>query len=537
MTVIAKTRRGAEYIAKAAVKERYPEAEVTARPGGHLGLLIIKGVEKECVEEIPEIERAVKVLAECRAELEEIKRTALSAARGLEFSTFAVRTVRRGNHSFTSDECTREVGEAIKSGTGAEVNLENPDLVFSVEIINDRAYIGILEGFRKKYGPGKTEVDRLLKKLVAVQMPYLGPGAREMGIRIGRSAQSFEIKELTVSPHEKVDAGELRDFLAGVTKGVKTRYSVQRRIYPRPVRRVRITVQSLYEVFREKSERRKTLVIVTDPTGSELPEIKERLKADLLKSEEVAVFIGAREGIPKGIIRKADYVIDLAPYKTLATEMALPASVELLVSVFEEAWNEEKQVVIFDLDGTLIDSVDYHVKTFAKSCELLGIRVDERLIREFRKRVGKRFEEIVREILPVDEETVKKLVEVKWKISDEFLDAVKPVEEAVRLIEELPDTTVLALFSSSPRKFIKKILRRLGLESAFSIIIGKNDVKKGKPDPEGVLKILEIAKVPPERCVFIGDTEYDRIAAERAGVRFVHIDEIKSRRNVLNSRK
>ena len=529
--MLVKTKKEFEYIVESIIKENFPQAKVIARPHGYLGLVLVENVSKEELEEIPEVERVIPIYAKCKAELEEIAKACEEVAKQvIPFSSFLVCTTRRGKaHEFSSIDCEKIAGAKIKEVSNAAVDLESPEKIFLIEIINEDCYVGVISGkeIKRKYVPGKADIQKLLKKIVVVQLPYLEAGAKELGERIGRAAQSYEIKELIIAPCGKVDAFELIQFLRGVNIGVKARYDVQTRIYPRKVRKVNITLQSMYEVFRDKTERKKSLVIVTDPLGEEIAKIKEDLKKDLLRKDEIVIFIGSREGLPKGFFRKADYVIDLAPYITFATELAIPAAITALIDVYEEGYKEDTKLVIFDLDGTLIDSIEFHVKTFEEACKELGIKIDEKIKEEFRKRLGKRFDEIVKEILPeLSQEDVKKLNEIKWKLSEEFMKEIKPIENAINFIKSAPENYEFAIFSSSPKKFVAKTLEMLGILDKFKVIIGKENVKEGKPSPEGIFKILEKTGIKKESVIFIGDSEYDKQAAERAGIKFLHISEI-----------
>ena len=69
---VVKTPRGLEYTAANLIKEKNEKAEIEIRPGGYLGLLVVKGVKKEDLEKIPEIERIIPVIAECKTNLEDI---------------------------------------------------------------------------------------------------------------------------------------------------------------------------------------------------------------------------------------------------------------------------------------------------------------------------------------------------------------------------------------------------------------------------------------------------------------------------------
>ncbi len=538
MLVLVKTKKEFEYVVESIIKEKFPETKVIARPHGYLGLVLVENISKKNLEEIPEIERAIPVYAKCNANLEEIAIACEKVAKQVTpFSTFAVRTTRRGKeHDFTSIDCDRVAGAKIKEVSNADVDLENPEKIFLIEIINEDCYIGVLSGeeLKRKYVPGKTDVSKLLRKIVIVQLPYLEAGAKELGERIGRAAQSFEIKELVIAPCGKVNAFELLQFLKGIAIGVKARCEVQERIYPRKVHKIDVSLQSMYEVFREKAERKKSLVIITDPLGEEIAKVKNELKRDLLWKDEIVIFIGAREGLPKGVFRKADYVIDLAPYITFATELAIPASITALIDVYEESYWENVKLVIFDFDGTLGDTLNFHVKTFKEACEKLGIEIDEKIIEKFNALKGKRFEEIIKEILrELNEEEIKRLNEIKWEISEKYMNEIKPNERILGLIKSAPPEIEFSIFSSSPKKFVAKALEMFGIREKFKVIIGKDDVKNGKPHPEGIFKILGKTGIKKENIVYIGDSKFDKEAAEEAGIRFLYVNEIGNLEDIV----
>jgi tRNA acetyltransferase TAN1 len=335
-----------EYVAADHIRERLGDVKLEIRPSGYLGLIIVHSDEIDKIKDIPEIETIIPIYITCKADLEEIVSKAEEIVKiAGEFDSFAIRTKRRGKkHEFTSTDVNIRLGAKIKELTNAEVSLDFPDKAIYVEIIGDKAYIGVIDGKeeRKKYTPEKVDIRKLLSKISIVQMPYLDDitAAKEMGEKIGRAAQAFEVKELIIAPFGYVNAYELEAFIRGVRRGQWTRLEIQKKAYAREVREVPVYVQDLYQTARDK--RRKSFVlIVTDPTGKQISDVKDQLKKDLKYADEVVVFIGSRQGIPKGVFRLADYVIDLAPYITFATEHAIPASIIALIGVYEEAEEEE----------------------------------------------------------------------------------------------------------------------------------------------------------------------------------------------------
>ncbi|AMQ19227.1 SPOUT family RNA methylase [Thermococcus peptonophilus] len=342
MKFLVKTQKGMESVAGNYIREALPNAEVWASPMGYSGLVIVETNDENAEEkilEIPEVERVIPVLVETNAELGEIVKAANEIASLIsKDETFAVKTKRRGKHDFSSIDVNRVLGAKIKELTDADVNLSWPDKVVQVEIIGDRAFISVLPGEEyRKYTPDKFDARKLLSKVTLVQMPYWGDykACRKFGEKIGRAAQAFEVKELIIAPKEKMDAYELMEFLRGIKTGQESRYQIQREAYPWKVEKVPVSVWDLYQVVRDK-RRNKRLLIITDPKGPTLAEVKEKLARDMHYAKEVVIFIGSREGIPRGLFRFADYVIDLAPYMTFATEHGIPATLVSLWEVYEE---------------------------------------------------------------------------------------------------------------------------------------------------------------------------------------------------------
>ena len=342
MQVILKTPLGLEKVAATRAVELVG-GQARPKPRGFKGLVILNGLKDpdgaaEVLERsLPEAEYVLRVLGTCRAELEEMARLAAQLARERirPDETFAVRTTRRGRHGFTSMDVNIRVGSAVQEATGADVNLGMPDKVVWVEIIGPEAAIAITPGsiIWRKRRPGKPEVVRLLNRISFAQMPYLGEGAKPMGIRIGRAAQAFELGELVITPHEPVDAAQLTEFLSGVLEGQESRLRIQERTYARPIRRVPVRIQDLYQLVRERANEP---LIATDPTGQTVAEVADEVVELFRGRGRVNILAGAREGLPKGVLRFATLVLDLCPGITFATEHTIPAVVGALVACLEE---------------------------------------------------------------------------------------------------------------------------------------------------------------------------------------------------------
>jgi len=345
--ILVKTQLGLERITATRIMEEFPWLEAKPNPEGYRGLVLIygcKGGEAEEIEaRIPEADRIIPIMAEAPAEPRAIAEVAAKLARDRisPNECFAVRTVRRGKHEYTSIDVNVIVGDAVRRATGACVNLSYPDKLVLVEILRDRAYISILPGSIewKKMRPGKHPVYRLFSKISIVQMPYLGPldACRNMGVRVGREIQNFEVRELVVAPAGIVDARQLAEFLNGVFEGIESRYRIQRKSYHRKPRRVPVYVQDIHQLVRDRA---KEPIIVLEPEGEPVSKVADKLWGLIRRAKRVNVLVGSREGIPLGIYRFADLVVDIAPGLTLSTEYAAAAALIAFATVLHEKIGE-----------------------------------------------------------------------------------------------------------------------------------------------------------------------------------------------------
>ena len=338
--VFVTTQRGLEAVAAQRISELGYKA--VPKPHGMEGIVIVycEGDPDEAAEnisrEVVEAERVLPVYAFVTADLEAICTAAKKLSSRLKpGETFAVRTTRRGAHSFTSIDVNVRAGACIQEETGNPVNLSYPDKVFWVEIVRDTAFLSVTPGaeLHKKSYPGKPIASRLLAKTVVVQTPYLGPleGARKIGVRLGRAFQTFEVKEVVVAPYKPVDVEELDAFLSGLLEGRESRVRIQRKTYARGVKPVPFLLYDLYQFIR-MARGRGDAVIVTSTKGRYIGEVASKLAELYSTRKRVAVLIGSREGVPVGTYRFADLVVDVAPGLTLATDTAATAILSAIIN-------------------------------------------------------------------------------------------------------------------------------------------------------------------------------------------------------------
>jgi phosphoglycolate phosphatase len=173
--------------------------------------------------------------------------------------------------------------------------------------------------------------------------------------------------------------------------------------------------------------------------------------------------------------------------------------------------------VIFDLDGTLVDTVADVTAGVNHALEILGF--SPLSVEEVKKAVGPGKEEFVRILFPDDanpdvESFLTLFREFYW---DHCLDKTDLYPGMKDVLTGLRDRK-LAIASNKPSRFTIKILEGLGIREWFQVVLGPEDVLHAKPHPEMILKVISSMDAYPYKTLLVGDTDKDMLAGRGAGV-------------------
>ncbi len=182
------------------------------------------------------------------------------------------------------------------------------------------------------------------------------------------------------------------------------------------------------------------------------------------------------------------------------------------------------KAVIFDIDGTLVDSNDAHARSWVEAFARCGKDIDYDVVRH---QVGKGGDLLVPDLLNAKEmrrfgEDVKK---VKGELYEQkYLPHVKAFPRVKRTFEALHERGAkLALASSSNPDEVEYYVRLLGVEKLLEGSTSKKDAKLSKPSPEIFEAALERTGCDPEYTCVVGDTPYDILAAHRTALPIVAV--------------
>jgi HAD superfamily hydrolase (TIGR01509 family) len=181
--------------------------------------------------------------------------------------------------------------------------------------------------------------------------------------------------------------------------------------------------------------------------------------------------------------------------------------------------SDRYRAVILDMDGTLIDSNDAHVKAWVEALREFGHEVSEKDIRPW---IGMGGDNLLPAAVKISKESPegKKIAKRRGEIfRSRYLPHLKPFPEVRPLLERMKrDGLRLVIATSSPDDELKKAIEIVGVGDLLEDTTSASDAARSKPDPDVIHAALDGLKLPAGDAAMLGDTPYDIQAAGKAGV-------------------
>jgi len=180
---------------------------------------------------------------------------------------------------------------------------------------------------------------------------------------------------------------------------------------------------------------------------------------------------------------------------------------------------ERIKLVIFDLDGTLVDA--YEAITQSVNFTLKKLDYEEAPAKRIRWAVGWGDRKLLGAFIK-GQDLNSALVIYRGHHRIALKKYSKLLPGAKELLEYLKQRDIkIAIASNRPTEFTNIILRRLGLRKYFDYVLCADKLPKGKPHPEILLRIMKKLKIKPEQVVYVGDMTIDVETARNAGIRSI----------------
>jgi HAD superfamily hydrolase (TIGR01509 family) len=181
------------------------------------------------------------------------------------------------------------------------------------------------------------------------------------------------------------------------------------------------------------------------------------------------------------------------------------------------------KAVIFDVDGTLVDSNNLHVEAWQEAFRCYG---KELAFDEVHRQMGKGGDQLMPVFCSPEElnNYGKDLEQYRVDLfANDYLSRVKPFPKVRDLFQRIKDDGLqIALASSAKEEEVETHKKTLDIRDLLETATSADDVEKSKPNPDIFQAALAgLKNVKPEEAVVIGDTPYDAIAASKAGIQTI----------------
>lgn len=186
--------------------------------------------------------------------------------------------------------------------------------------------------------------------------------------------------------------------------------------------------------------------------------------------------------------------------------------------------------VIFDMDGTLIDSIDIYFKIVEIALERLKLpQVSRNQILDAAEEGDFNWEVVLPdEVHHKKDEIIGRASEIINEIAPQiFQDGLELIQGADNILQSIASgSSKIGMVTSTQRKYLKTKMQPLkiaGVEELFEVIITSDDAPNRKPDPEPLIECARRLDVNPNKCVYVGDTRTDIKAGKAAGMKTVGV--------------
>lgn len=181
------------------------------------------------------------------------------------------------------------------------------------------------------------------------------------------------------------------------------------------------------------------------------------------------------------------------------------------------------KAILFDLDGTLVDSEPLHFEAHRRALAQHGIKITKEDYIQNGVSGGQRsFYEMMQIIYatPIDIDAVRKL---KKEIYGDLIGEIKLFEGVKEVLENLKEKYRLAIVSTTHMDYIRRTLKQVGIEEYFETFSSAKELERGKPFPDVYFDSLKKLGLAPCECIAVEDSRNGVEAAKNAGIRCIAI--------------
>jgi beta-phosphoglucomutase family hydrolase len=180
------------------------------------------------------------------------------------------------------------------------------------------------------------------------------------------------------------------------------------------------------------------------------------------------------------------------------------------------------QGLIFDCDGTVVDTMPVHYAAWCKALSRHNIQFPEARFYSFAGATSPHIVSVLAKEQGVACDPAQ-VAHEKEEIYEASLQNLEPVHSVVAIARREHGKRKLAVASGGRVRAVRESLSCIHVEQLFDVVVGMEDVKHGKPAPELFLKAASLMGVPPSACLVYEDGDLGIQAAKNAGMEFIDV--------------
>lgn len=174
--------------------------------------------------------------------------------------------------------------------------------------------------------------------------------------------------------------------------------------------------------------------------------------------------------------------------------------------------------LIFDMDGTLIDTMPVHARAWGMVGEQFGYEFDSQIMYQLGGATVKTIASAIMQKAGMPQARLDEVVAAKRALSYQLIPTESKLLPTFDIVKHYHQHKPIALGSGSHRHLIDMLMNKLAIAPYFNAIVSADDVKEHKPHPETFLRCAELTKVNPARCIVFEDADLGVQAGLSAGM-------------------
>ena len=177
--------------------------------------------------------------------------------------------------------------------------------------------------------------------------------------------------------------------------------------------------------------------------------------------------------------------------------------------------------LFFDLDGTLVDTIEANVSAYMEACKKIGISITRKQLKDA---FGERMDVFMTRLYPdISKEKMGQLRKYKAEFYPKYVHLNKPNTQLINFLRTLKQDHETALVTMAQKQNAETVISNAGISEIFDHIITGDQVVMAKPNPEAYLKALELSGLNPFEVLAFEDSVSGIQAAKAAGIQVLKI--------------